>query len=199
LPQRAPRGGKRRALSNQLLSMQIDIISELQEALMAIDWTYCQLSTLGYSEGAFSSQYERKYLERPVAYELYHQLRLRMARWPTSSLLRLQGEVDKRYQGIINAQCAPDLLIHRPNANESNLVVVEIKMAERGLTEIVADQAKLRRFVNPPLDYSFGVQILVGETQKLAQVVNGLRATRCDPRREIILAANVEQKHVARF
>lgn len=136
------------------------LLTHIRKAIEAIDPTYCDLSKLTYSTTVSASE-AKKYLERPFAYEFYHQLRMRMTpNWTA----QLQGEVDKRYQGI---RRIPDFLIHRPNRTDCNLAAVEFKLAERRWEILADDLGKLARFKLPPLSYELLVEVVIGDSDSL--------------------------------
>ena len=136
------------------------MLTHIQNAIEAIDPTYCELSKLTYST-AVPALADKKYLERPFAYEFYHQLRLRMTPDWTA---HLQGEVDKRYQKIGRV---PDFLIHRPNRTNCNLAAIEFKLAKRGWEVLADDLGKLARFKLPPLSYELLVEVVIGDSDSL--------------------------------
>ncbi len=107
------------------------IIEVIEEALSNIDAKYCDLSRIDYSQTSSNGYLEtKKFLERPFAYEFYHQFRKLIddGKIELGSSV-IQGEVDKRYQHIMELEKIPDFIIHTPNCREKNLAVIEFKLA----------------------------------------------------------------------
>ena len=149
------------------------VIEAINLALVNMDQNYCKLSIKDYnniesSDSEKENLKKEKYLERPVAYDFYHQLR---------SLLDegkvdfggpiIQAEVNKKYQHCFKNGKIPDFLIHIPNFNY-NLAVIEFKLATRAINEIRDDIVKIVEFkTNNLLHYSYGIEILLGEKNSL--------------------------------
>ena len=121
-----------------------------------IDRDYFQFS----ADGGDSSQ------ERVYCYELYHQLRIAL---PEDFPCKLHGEVSKGTHPVIRrifgGRRTPDFIIHIPRSMENNLVVMEVKPAQRSPSSLAADHEKLTKFVEEArylrgilLTYSAGVQ-----------------------------------------
>lgn len=193
------RGSEAIAIDADGGTVPVDVLDEIQHALAGVDPSYCALSALDYRGDMPVYAHQIKYLERPFAYELYHVLRCRMADWPPDSELRLQAEVDKRYQHILEGECAPDFLIHKPGDISENCAVVEIKRALSGLAAAREDQDKLRRFLLPPLSYRHVIQIIVGHSAELDTVVGGLLDTRHDVEHESVFSLDLGTRAVARY
>src|SRR5438034_4135863 len=105
------------------------MIDTIAGALTNIDWAYVTLSRLQYENSYLPIRYgDPHWLERPFAYEIYHQLRLLWEKKQDFDCV-IQGEVFKYYQEIRELKRMPDLLLHKPNSNEKNLTVIEIKLA----------------------------------------------------------------------
>jgi hypothetical protein len=175
--------------------MPFDILPEIEAALGAIEPEYCRLSPLDYHYGDPRGVHMEKFLERPISYEFYHQLRARMVRWPANIRFRLQGEVDKRYQGIARI---PDFLVHSPGQTDQNIAAIEFKRSAAPLDEILDDQTKLRHFLERPLNYEYSVQAIVGSAPSLRPVVDALIASRENAGKEVLFAFDVEQRQVSR-
>jgi hypothetical protein len=147
--------------------MSVDFIKLLCTALENLDWNYVTLSRVQYFHEKkppdFSS--EAHWLERPFAYELYHQLR-RM--WDTNgfeSACVIHAEVYKKYQEIKNLDKMPDFLFHLPKP-DCNVAVLEIKLAANpGLQK---DLDKLTLFRNI-LRYEHLVEIVIGTDAELRE------------------------------
>jgi hypothetical protein len=108
--------------------------------------------------------------EHAFAYELYHQLRLREERGDLDiEPAKIHGELNKRAQTYFgDGEAIPDLLMHDPYSNNSNLAVIEIKRARRSRNEIQEDLHKLTKFVREPLEYEERILIVSGpEPQRL--------------------------------
>lgn len=102
-----------------------DFLDLLAEATRQIGHDYIQLPVAG--------QEDENYRERVYCYELYHQLR---TLWPKSlNKFSLAGEIDKAgHPPIRNGnldRVKPDLLVHVPGNMECNLVVIEVKPANK--------------------------------------------------------------------
>jgi hypothetical protein len=110
--------------------MSVDLIKLLCTALENLDWNYVTLSRVQYFHGKKPPDFSSKahWLERPFAYELYHQLRRMWATNGFESACVIHAEVYKEYQQIKNLDKMPDFLFHLPEPDR-NLAVVEIKLA----------------------------------------------------------------------
>lgn len=113
-----------------------------------------------------------KLLERPYAYEFYHQMRVL---WDNRSELVapfedvvIQGEVDKGYQAIQELDRIPDFLLHRPNANDRNFAVIELKLAAFA-GRLEQDFEKFISFRNRR-SYEQFVEIVIGHRHELDAV-----------------------------
>lgn len=143
---------------------------------------YCTLSQIDYAKVAVDRKFrkilrEAKYLERPFAYEFYHQLRSMI----DDGLVNfggavVQAEVDKRYQHLLGRGRIPDFIIHSPNMRTKNLAVMEFKLASNNIRDIKRDLQKLARFKRPSLNYAHAVQVLIGNESEIRQVRRGLQS-----------------------
>jgi len=92
------------------------IIEAIKLALENMDQNYCKLSKKDYNEieVTFKNQLKQeKYLERPIAYEFYHQLRkLIDINCVDFGGPLIQAEVDKTYQHCFENGKMPDFIIH---------------------------------------------------------------------------------------
>jgi len=134
-----------------------------------MDRKYCRLSHLDYKDTDFPEVLSgAKYLERPFAYEFYHQLRrlIESKRVDFGGAL-VQAEVDKRYQHIPAVDDIPDFIIHLPNSPKKNIAVIEFKLASREVGDIERDLAKLVNFQGPHLKYDHIVEVLIGSKMDL--------------------------------
>ncbi|MFQ6116117.1 MAG: hypothetical protein ACE5NG_18810, partial [bacterium] len=147
-----------------------DVIVAIETALEKMDKKYCTLSQTDYSaidDAIKETVSKSKYLERPIAYEFYHQLRKLI----DEGIVYLggpiiQAEVDKRYQHCFENGKIPDFIIHAPNSGQ-NLAVIEFKLATNFGT-IESDIEKLLEFKeNPLLKYVHGIEVIVGNTEHL--------------------------------
>ncbi len=151
----------------------IDVVEVVKLALDSMEKDYCSLSKLIYenieaSDSIIIVLKEEKYLERPFAYEFYHQLRrlLDEGRVDFGEPI-IQAEVDKRYQNIFKKGKIPDFIIHLPNSKR-NLVVIEFKLATRKAEDIKKDIRKLVKFkTKEELNYDYGVEVILGTNQDL--------------------------------
>ncbi len=150
-----------------------DIAEALKFALKNMNRDYCSLSKLIYekidaSESTIKILEKEKYLERPFAYEFYHQLRILLERGIVDfGGVIIQAEVSKEYQKCFEKGKMPDFIIHLPNSKE-NFAVIEFKLASRGKGDIKKDFEKIIEFkTNSDLLYSHGVEVLIGDTNSL--------------------------------
>ena len=150
-----------------------DVIVAIKMALEMMDKEYCTLSQIDYSEiqadGSFKKHLsEEKYLERPFAYEFYHQIRKLMAHGDVDfGEPIIQAEVDKRYQHCFKNGKIPDFIIHLPNSKQ-NLAVIEFKLATN-LSRFKSDLEKLIEFkTDELLKYNYGVEVIIGTSESLA-------------------------------
>ena len=144
------------------------VILAIKTALENIDENYCKLSQIDYSmlgvnESTKKLLEEEKYLERPFAYEFYHQLRkLIDSDDMTFDGPVIQAEVDKRYQHCFENGKIPDFIIHEPNTRK-NLAVIELKLASN-YENLEGDLKKLVEFKNnQDLEYAFAIEIIIGD------------------------------------
>lgn len=146
------------------------ILYAIKRALSRMDRMSCMLSTLDYNSLEVGESFARKllkekYLERPFAYEFYHQFRNLM---DTGCVYFggpiIQAEVDKRYQHIWSDGKIPDFIIHIPNTR-ANLAVIEFKLASN-LDGIEKDFKKLLEFKRD-LGYTYIVEVIIGNESLL--------------------------------
>ena len=142
------------------------VIEAIKLALEIMDQNYCKLSKKDYNEieVTFKNQLKQeKYLERPIAYEFYHQLRkLIDINCVDFGGPLIQAEVDKTYQHCFENGKMPDFIIHTPDSKR-NLAVIEFKLASRAKEDIKDDFIKIVKFkTNSDLKYSYGVEVLLG-------------------------------------
>ena len=149
-----------------------DVIKAIKVALEHMDRKYCTLSQIDYSKinviNSFRNYLSKeKYLERPFAYEFYHQLRRLMDRGKVDlGGPIIQAEVNKRYQRCFETWKIPDFIIHIPNSDQ-NLAVIEFKLTNN-LTGIKSDIKKLVEFkTNQDLKYANGVEVILGDKPSL--------------------------------
>jgi len=160
------------------------VIEAVKLALEQISQDYVRLSQKIYSqiEGDRSFKLKcskEKILERPFAYEFYHQFRKLMEEKIVDfGELVIQAEIDKTYQhcsqndqeGKISSRGKiPDFLIHLPNRKDDNLAVIEFKLTSN-LSNLESDFKKLVKFkLNPHLKYNYGIEVIIGDTKSLEQ------------------------------
>lgn len=145
------------------------VTDAIREALHNMDRKYCELSQIDYKDIESPEKLEQsKYLERPFAYEFYHQLRTLIDRGEINfGGPIVQAEVDKDYQHLFQDGKIPDFIIHVPNAPIENLAIIEFKLANRATKDINDDLEKLESFKKSPLKYAYGVQVLIGSREEL--------------------------------
>ncbi len=150
---------------------------------------YCKLSQRDYRElyEVKEAAKKEKYLERPFAYEFYHQLRELMDCGAVDFGDRvIQAEVDKRYQHYFKKGKIPDFIIHVPDRNNKNFAVLEFKLTSNlsnkdgDYEELNHDFEKLIDFrkcpVNEPLNYEHIVEVIIGNKVSLAQTKKDVKA-----------------------
>ena len=145
------------------------MIAEIVKALERIDPKQCRLSTLKYEDLKLPNEFfDSKYLERPFAYEFYHQFRklIENKEIELEENVLIQGEVDKTYQVIGDVSKIPDFLVHIPSETTNNKAVIEFKMATRSFPDIERDFDKLLKFKDR-LNYEKLVEVLIGETDAI--------------------------------
>jgi hypothetical protein len=143
----------------------LPMINEIKTALENIDWQYVTLSRLRYDDSITPVSFGNlHWLERPFAYEIYHQLRCLQKKTKFDMKCVIHAEVLKTYQEIRNLKKMPDLLIHVPDT-ERNLAVVEIKLASNTSKELRDDLDKLALFQRV-LRYETLIEIVIGETNE---------------------------------
>ena len=142
------------------------VLEAIKLALVNMDQNYCKLSKKDYNEigVTFKNQLKQeKYLERPFAYEFYHQLRklIDIGCVDFGGPI-IQAEVNKTYQHCFENGKMPDFIIHIPDSR-INLAVIEFKLATRAKASIKDDFIKIAEFkTNSDLRYSYGVEVLLG-------------------------------------
>ena len=169
-----------------------DVIVVIETALEKMDKKYCTLSQTDYSaidDAVKEPVSENKYLERPIAYEFYHQLRKLI----DDGIVDLggpiiQAEVDKRYQHCFENGKIPDFIIHVKNTRQ-NLAVIEFKLATN-LGKVQSDLEKLTEFKrNPRLKYLYGIEVIVGNTEHLPNAIEFLSQLNSSQYEEIVIVA----------
>ncbi len=159
------------------------VTSAIKMALEHMNKEYCSLSQIDYSrieveEPIKEIMASMKYLERPFAYEFYHQLRKLIDNGKVDfGGSVIQAEVDKRYQHCFSDGKMPDFIIHVPNTDQ-NLAVIEFKLADN-LYKLEEDLAKLVEFKeNPKLQYSHLIEVIIGPKDSL-ETAKALIGTLC--------------------
>jgi hypothetical protein len=152
---------------------KIEIIEALKLALENMNKEYCKLSNIDYKKielttPLIDSLKKEKYLERPFAYEFYHQLRKLIDKGDLDfGGPIIQAEVDKTYQHCFKNGKVPDFIIHIPDFKE-NLIVLEFKLATSPKKEIKEDFIKIVEFKRSQiLKYSYGVEVIIGTKSSL--------------------------------
>ena len=148
--------------------LKTHFIDLLRKALESLDWNYVTLSRVQYFHGKKPPEFVKKehWLERPFAYEFYHQLRCLWRAGGFDSDCVIHAEVYKKYQAIKDLDKMPDFLFHLPEPNR-NVAVVEVKLAANdGLQN---DLNKLTVF-QEILHYEYLVEIVIGTDAELEDV-----------------------------
>lgn len=167
------------------------VIKDIKKALEEMQKEYCTLSQIDYSmieKPIRKHVAEAKYLERPFAYEFYHQLRKLM----DSGDVKfggpiIQAEVDKRYQHCFENGKIPDFLIHVPNTVK-NLAVIEFKLATN-LSKIKYDLEKLVEFKKMgDLKYTYAIEVIIGSEVSLEKARECIKS--CGEEEIIIICFN---------
>lgn len=161
------------------------VILAIKKALKNMDEDYCELSQIDYSrlevnKSTIKLLEVKKYLERPFAYEFYHQLRKLIDSGDvTFDGLVIQAEVDKKYQHCFENGKIPDFIIHEPDT-QKNLAVIELKLASN-YRNLKGDLKKLVEFKNNPyLEYAFAIEIIIGNhffLNKAKECISGMEKT----------------------
>lgn len=90
---------------------------------------------------------KKRWLERPYAYEFYHQMR---KCWPRDCCLIISGEVSKAglpdFENLDTGKPIPDFLIHRPGTMDDNYAIIEVKSQKADKKRIYRDVKKLLTF-----------------------------------------------------
>jgi len=148
------------------------VIEAIETALTNMDPHYCSLSQIDYSKLDLRRRLEtEKYLERPFAYEFYHQFRklIDEGRFDFGDSV-IQGEVDKRYQHILDLGKIPDFILHTPNSTVENLAVIEFKLASNSGKPLEDDLKKLVAFKRvTDTRYKNLVEVIIGNSEELKQ------------------------------
>jgi hypothetical protein len=154
------------------------LIKTIVTALENIDWRYVTLSQFFYEESDMPMNLrDPHWLERPFAYEIYHQLRLLWKGEAFDAQCVIQAEVLKKYQQIRYINKMPDLLMHQPNS-ERNLAIVEIKLASNKKKSLMEDIDKLALFQRV-LHYETLVEVIIGADEELKTVGHQLNNLDC--------------------
>ena len=147
--------------------MTTDVIEATIMALEKMPREYCTLSQIDYSKldvPIIESAKKEKYLERPFAYEFYHQLRNLMDCGAVNfGDCVIQAEVDKRYQHCFGK--IPDFIIHIQDKTDKNLAVLEFKLTSN-LDKIRGDFDKLVKF-KKYLEYEHIIEVVIGSESSL--------------------------------
>lgn len=164
-----------------------NVIDAIVLALESIDVNYVKLSQKDYSNvranGSLVKKFsEEKILERPFAYEFYHQFRNLMEKGIVDlGDLIIQAEIDKTYQHCFKSNKEPtgrgripDFLVHLPDS-ENNLAVIEFKLTSN-LDNLVRDFQKLVEFKNnEDLQYDYGVEVIIGDAKSIERAKSDVK------------------------
>lgn len=155
------------------------------KALESMDRNYCNVSKLNYnnsdSQMTIKLLNKKKYLERPFAYEFYHQLRKLIEKSQTIFGDKVfQAEVNKHYQHCFENGKVPDFLIHKKNEDSENFCVIEFKIIRvrnrnndnySNKKDIINDFYKLIKFKkNTYLKYKNLYSILIGDEKNIETI-----------------------------
>jgi len=169
-----------------------DVIVAVKTALEKMNKKYCRLSQVDYSgigvnESLSGLLAENKYLERPFAYEFYHQIRKLMDEGDLDlGGPIIQAEVDKRYQHCFKNGKIPDFILHVPNTHH-NLAVIEFKLATN-LGGIKYDLEKLIEFKkNEDLKYTYVIEVIIGNRAPLKSAKEHIKQLNKPRGEEIII------------
>jgi hypothetical protein len=155
------------------------MLEALKTAVDKLDWRYVTLSRRRYNNSYVCTGLgDSHWLERPFAYEIYHQLRLIWAAGQLDLLCLIHAEVLKKYQEIRDITKMPDFLFHDPESDH-NLAVVEIKLASNTDKSLKADLEKLALF-RRVLRYDTLIEILIGSDADLLASQEYLRGLSFD-------------------
>jgi len=166
------------------------VIPAIKIALENMDKKYCKLSQIDYRRIELGRPWvellaEEKHLERPFAYEFYHQLRKLMDSGKVDfGGPIIQAEVNKRYQHCFEKGKIPDFIIHVPNT-KMNLIVVEFKLASN-LRNIEGDFKKLVEF-KKVLKYQYLIQVIIGNSNSLGSARQRIKQLSSLNREKIII------------
>jgi hypothetical protein len=154
-----------------------NVIDAVKLALEQISQNYVRLSQKNYSQIEGDTTFQQncskeKILERPFAYEFYHQFRKLMEEKVVDfGEFVIQAEIDKTYQHCFSTKRGkiPDFLIHL-REKKQNLAVIEFKLADNS-ENLKSDFEKLVEFKNNEiLEYEYGVEVIIGDTKSIEQV-----------------------------
>lgn len=172
-----------------------NVIKTVKMALENMDKKYCTPSQIDYSQLGIEEPVKKhlkkeKYLERPFAYEFYHQFRKLMDKGDVDfGGPIIQAEVDKRYQHLFKRGKIPDFIIHIPNiANKNrNLAVIEFKLATN-LRNIKKDLEKLTEFKkNEDLKYKNVIEVIIGNKNSLEKAIKRMKGWSKPHGQEIVI------------
>ena len=163
-------------------------IDHLKEALLKVEGDYFRLVTTYNSEGIVR--------ERVFCYELYHQIRLRIANQVLPAEytpVRLHGESRKQGHPDFDKrdQKDPDFIFHAPGTHNQNILVVEVK-GELTAEGISKDFATLTTFLK--YQYQAGVFILFNHS--FEQFSQSIITTAYEQLRSRILHESAEKIYI---
>lgn len=118
--------------------MDMNLDDLIRQATSKISNDYFTTSSVGN---------KKRWLERPYAYEFYHQMR---KYWPEDCCLIISGEVSKAghrdFDNLDTGKPIPDFLIHRPETMDDNFAIIEVKSEKANKNRIYRDVKKLLTF-----------------------------------------------------
>ena len=166
------------------------IIESITTALKNIDKRYCELSRIDYAKEELREIKEAaKFLERPFAYEFYHQWRTLLDNHDFNFGNHvIQAEVSKEYQHILETGTIPDFIIHTPNEPKENLAVIEFKLASNEKKRIYGDFDKLLKF-KQFAKYQYVIEVVIGDAMQIKNTLEGIQEVDSEDGEEIIVIA----------
>jgi hypothetical protein len=180
------------------LNVNSPMLELVKQACDNIDWRFVKLSRRRYGNSrVFTVRGDPHWLERPFAYEIYHELRLLWAGQAVEPGFAIQGEVLKTYQAIRHIDHMPDLLFHKPNSSR-NLMVAEVELASNTKTSLADDIEKLALF-RRALEYRILLEIIIGTAGEIRGQVEEFNRMRPDCDIPINILAINTRTHASSF
>jgi len=175
------------------------VIKSIETALKNMDRRYYKLSRTLYSGSKiYQCLPGEKYLERPFAYEFYHQFRKLIDEGRISfGVSVIQAEVDKGYQRLASLDKVPDFILHAPNTTK-NVAVIEFKLVSNNRKRLVDDLEKLVLF-SRDAGYTLAVEVVIGNSRELKETWKKLDELKTGEGVEIsVIAYDVDERNIER-